>query len=89
MFRVARRGFRTSYGPIFKSQISIKNSEQLVDRLLCGEMLRVVVFSRAVKGHKPSVIEETDTLVPSIGQFKLSLARLGRRDLHRTNSGFM
>jgi len=32
-------------------------------------MLRVVAFSRVVKGHKPSVIEETETLVPSIGQF--------------------
>jgi len=29
-------------------------------------------FSRVVKGHKPSVIEDTDTLVPSIGQFILS-----------------
>jgi hypothetical protein len=37
-----------------------------------GEMLRVVVFSRAVKGHKPTGIQETDTLVPSFGQFNLS-----------------
>jgi hypothetical protein len=54
------------------SQIFTKNSERLVHKLLCGEMFRVVVFSRAVKGHKPSVIEDTDTLVPSIGQFYFS-----------------
>jgi len=35
-------------------------------------MLGVVVFSRVVKGHKPSVIQDTDTLVPSFGQFNLS-----------------
>jgi hypothetical protein len=65
------------------SQISTKNSEKLVDRLLCGEMLRVVAFSRAVKGHKPSVTEDTDTLVPSIGQFNLLQNR--KLSLH-TNS---
>jgi hypothetical protein len=54
------------------SQISTKNSEQLVDRSLCGEMLRVVVFSRAVKGHNPSVTEDTDTLMPYIGLFNHS-----------------
>ena len=72
MLRVARRRFGTSYGPIHMTQISTKNSEQLVDKSLCGEMLRVVAFSRAVNGHKPSVTEHTDTLVPSIGQFNLS-----------------
>ena len=53
------------------SQLSTKNSEQLVGRSLCGEMLGLVVFSRAVKEHKPSFIEDTDTLVSSIGQFNL------------------
>jgi len=82
-FRVVRRRVGISYGPIFISQISTKNSEQLVDRSLCGEMLRVVVFSRVVNGHKPSGIEDTDTLVPSIGQFNLSQNR--KLSLH-TNS---
>jgi len=67
MFRVARQRFATSYGPIFMSQISTKNSEQQVDRSLCGEMLRIVVFSQVVKGHKTSVIEDSDILVPLIG----------------------
>ena len=32
-------------------------------------------ISRAVKGHKPIFTEDTDTLVPSIGQFNLSQNR--------------
>jgi len=38
-------------------------------------MFRVVVFPRVVKGHRPSFIEDTDTLVKPIGQFNLSQNR--------------
>jgi len=72
---VARPRFATSFGPIFMSQISSKNSVQLKDRLLCWEMLRVMVFPLVVKWHKHSFIKDTDILVLTIGQFNTSQNR--------------
>jgi hypothetical protein len=47
-----------------------------------GDVVRSGI-SRAVKEHKPTVIEDTDTLMPSIGQFNHSQNR--KLSLH-TNS---
>jgi len=75
VFRIARRRFGTFYGPMFMNQLSPKNSRQVMGRLLCGETLRLVVFPRGLKGDRPSIIEDTDTLVSSTGQIILSQNR--------------
>ena len=62
-FRDVRQRFGTSSGKIFMSQISSKNPGQLVDRLLCGKMLRVGVSSPVVKGYMTTFIEDTDALM--------------------------
>ena len=51
MYMVARRRFGTSFAAKFMSRIHSKYSVQLEESLLCGEMLRVVVFPLVLRGH--------------------------------------
>jgi len=51
MYIFARRRFGISFAAKFMNRILSKYSVQPEEKLLCGEMLRVVVFSLVLRGH--------------------------------------